>query len=216
MELLASHATAVVGWSLAIASTVTAWPQAVKLARTRNTNGISVRSVALATLTMVAWSAYTIRIGDVPAAASSVGPLSAWGTTLLLLIACKVPGAGRFALVTIAVSLIVIAVVFTPYWWIIGGAAAAGSAGWALPQLRTAFTTENLEGVSVTAFAAMAVENIGWIVYAVLTSTPAYAVGSSIQAPATAIIALKAARSYPSGGPTPAPDLRQQHCSMAR
>jgi len=195
MDFYLLDVTSIIGWSLALASTITAWPQAIKLARTRNTSGVDLRSVSLAALTMVAWSVYTLRIEDLPALASSLGPLTAWCATLFFLIWCKVKRAKLSAFILIFLSVIIVAISYSSLWWVVGTSAALGSACWALPQLRTAFVAEDLKGVSVSTYAALAVENLGWIIYAFLTSTPAYAVGSSVQAPATAIIALKAFRS---------------------
>jgi uncharacterized protein with PQ loop repeat len=185
------------GWSLALVAILTAWPQSFRLLRTGVATGVDPRTAALALLTMIAWAGYTINLTDIPAFVSSVGPLLAWLTTLITLVLFRVDGALRSLTLAGVLACALIFMAFTPAWSILGGIAALGSACWALPQLRTAFTVNRIDGVSIASYIAMAVENVGWILYAILTSTPAYAVGASIQAPATALIAWKALGSRP-------------------
>ncbi len=184
--------TAGIGWTLAIVAIATAWPQTYRLVRTRVPHGVDPRTAGLAALTMVAWTGYTVNLGDIPAVVSSIGPLLAWATTLITLVALGTRGALVSLIWTTCAAGALTVLACTPAWGVLGAIAAAGSAGWAIPQLRTAFTATRLDGISITAYAAMALENVGWILYAFLTSTPAYAVGASIQAPATAFIAWKA------------------------
>ena len=77
--------TALIGWALAIASTLTELPQSIKLFRSRDSEGVSTITVALAAVTMAVWSAYTFQLRDWPALGSSLGPLLAWGGSLVLL-----------------------------------------------------------------------------------------------------------------------------------
>jgi len=190
-----AHLTSVLGWFLATVAILTAWPQAIRLIRTRNSDGVNATTAGFACLSMIAWSGYTYRLGDTPALISSVGPLAAWCTTLVMLVSLKAPDAVRTVLKITPVAVGLLLLSASSSWAWTGGIAAAGSALWALPQLRTALTVKRLEGVSIVSYTAMAAENVGWILYAILTATPAYAAGASIQAPATALIALKARRS---------------------
>lgn len=52
--------TALIGWALAIASTLTVLPQSIKLFRSRNSEGVSTITVGLAAV----WSAYTYQLRD--------------------------------------------------------------------------------------------------------------------------------------------------------
>lgn len=185
--------TALLGSSLAVAATVTAWPQTVRLARTRVTAGVDPRTVVLALITMQAWTGYTLRLGDWPAFASSVGPLLAWSATLGLLVRYRQDQARRYAWYAAVAALVVTAWTCTPAWAALGYLAGLGSAAWALPQLKTALSHQPLHGVSIPAYLLIAAEDAGWLAYAILTKTPAYALGALVQGPACAWIAVRAA-----------------------
>jgi uncharacterized protein with PQ loop repeat len=179
------------GWGLAIASTVTVVPQAVRLYRTGDKTGISLPTVALATGTMALWCVYTFAESDWPAFGSSLGPLLAWGAILLRLARAGVTrqllwsSAAALAFVTIGTAAGVAHL-----------AAASGSLLWALPQAIESVRTKDLQGVSALSYAAIAAENGGWVVYAAGTGRWAYAVAPLAQAPLAVLIAWRAARSH--------------------
>lgn len=185
--------TAFIGSLLAVAATVTAWPQAIRIMRTRIIAGVNAHTVFIALVTMEVWACFTFRREDWPAFASSIGPLLAWCTTLGFLGKHGHPLASRYGWGAFAIGAGVLAIAATPVWSLLGYAAGIGSAVWALPQLRTALGHEPLHGVSIPGYLLLTAENAGWIVYAILTATPAYAIGSLVQGPACAIIAGRAA-----------------------
>jgi len=76
---------AILGWALAMAATFTAMPQLVHLAK-GNRVGIEPLTPAIASVTMVSWIIFTAAKRDLPAFASSLGPLIIWAITLALLI----------------------------------------------------------------------------------------------------------------------------------
>jgi len=186
--------TSMLGWSLAIAATLTAWPQTVKIIKTKNVTGVNPYTTMTASITMVAWSLYAGRLGDIPALSSALGPLAAWGVTLTLLVKHRTPGARHALAATLGSAAILGALGTSSHWTLLAWICGIGSASWALPQLVTAASRTELTGVSVTAYVAMTLENIGWIAYAYLTHTPAYAVGAAVQTPILAYIALRAHR----------------------
>lgn len=187
-----SPVTVAVGSILAVAATVTSWPQTIRILRTKITTGVSSPTASMATITMFAWGAYTFRLQDWPAFASSVGPFASWLFTLILLAVHHDPYARRHLLYNVVAWSALIAITCTPWWEIVGWGAGVGSALWTLPQLRIALSRQPLHGVSIPAYALLTAENAGWIVYAILTQTATYALGPVIQGPTCALIAWRA------------------------
>lgn len=179
--------TAIIGWVLAIASTVTVLPQSIKLFRSRNSEGVSTVTVALAAATMAVWSTYTFKLRDWPALGSSLGPLVAWGCSLVLL--AKINRSWRVLLLVFGVCGVLLPILSVQ---LLGIFAAAGSTLWAIPQLKVALSKVSLTGVSSLAYIFIAIENIGWIVYGLLTGHLMYVVAPLVQAPVALIIAIKA------------------------
>jgi uncharacterized protein with PQ loop repeat len=185
--------TALLGWIIAAASSLTLLPILLRVLRTRDTTGVSAPTAGLASLAMLCWSGYTWSLRDWPAFASSVGPLAIWSTLLIALLALRRDAATlRIAAGTAATASVL--VIFAPSS-LLAVLAVAGSVGWALPQLRTAFSSAPLTGVSVPGYALVAAENLGWIVYGFATGHLAYVFAPAVQAPATALIAYRAHRS---------------------
>jgi len=179
--------TALLGWALAIASTLTVLPQTIKLLRSRNSEGVSTITVALATITMAIWSTYTYQLRDWPALGSSLGPLFAWGTSLILLSVINKSWKVIFAsLITCLLLLPILPTV------VLGICAAIGSTLWALPQLKVALSKVPLTGVSSLAYIFIAIENLGCIAYGLLTGHLMYIVAPVVQAPVAFLIAIKA------------------------
>lgn len=179
------------GWALAVASTLTVAPQAVRLARTGNSAGVSSTSAALGFATMLSWCHYTATIKDVPALASSLGPVVVWGY-----IASWVLLKQHTRAVSLQAAAAVSVAVFAAYFGVSQYAAVLGSLTWVLPQTYKSIKTRDLSGVSAIAYALVALENLAWIVYAVGTRTVAYAIAPLVQAPLSAIIAYRAATSH--------------------
>jgi uncharacterized protein with PQ loop repeat len=179
--------TAIIGWALAVASTATVLPQSIKLLRSRNSEGVSTVTVALASVTMAVWSTYTFQLRDWPALGSSLGPLLAWGGSLVLL--SIINKSRRIMIVAVGISALVLPFLSLT---LLGILAAAGSTLWALPQLKVALSKVPLTGVSALAYIFIAIENVGWIVYGLLTGHLIYLVAPLVQAPVALIIAIKA------------------------
>lgn len=189
----------ILGWALAIASSVAVWPQAIRALRTRDVTGLSLLATMAGACTVLAWCAYTLAIGDLPAFGSSIGPLAAWLVVLGVMCGVGVRGARRCVAGILALALvgaIVLARLGGDVVGWIGFLAAIGSIGWALPQLWTALRRGDLSGVSALAFGLIALESLGWLAYAAFTETMAYVPGSAVQLVAAAIIALQATRSH--------------------
>jgi uncharacterized protein with PQ loop repeat len=77
---------------------------------------------------------------------------------------------------------------------LLGILAAVGSTLWALPQLKVALSKVPLTGVSALAYIFIAIENVGWIVYGLLTGHLIYLVAPLVQAPVALIIAIKVSK----------------------
>jgi uncharacterized protein with PQ loop repeat len=179
------------GWSLAVASTLTVAPQAVRLARTGNSAGVSATSAALGFATMLSWCHYTATIKDVPALASSLGPAVVWGFVLSwVLIKEHTRSVSLQAAIAVSVAIIASYLGLSQY------AAVLGSLTWVMPQTYRSIKARDLTGVSATAYSLVALENVAWIIYAVGTRTVAYAVAPLVQAPLSAVIAYRAATSH--------------------
>lgn len=192
-------AVQILGWSLAVASTFTAIPQTYHIYKNKNYDGVSPSTPALAAVAMISWVVFTSLIGDLPALASSLGPLIAWAATLVALVYLKAPGAIKAALWMILLSCLLLlgAITKTIPTQLFGAAAAVGSILWALPQLVTSIKLkhESLAGISVLAYSFLALEAAAWILYAIGTKTPAYAAAPLLQLPACAAVAYLALKS---------------------
>lgn len=185
--------TALLGWVIAAASSLTLLPILIKVLRTKDTAGVSATTAALASLAMLCWTGYTWSLRDWPAFASSVGPLVIWSALLAALVALR-RDRGTLTAAAAAVLVALPLILFAPPA-LLAVFAVSGSVGWALPQLRTAFSATPLSGVSVPGYALVCCENIGWIVYGLATGHLAYIFAPAVQAPATALIAYRAHRS---------------------
>ena len=187
------------GWLLAISAIFTFWPQSLRLLRKKDASGVNPRSLAMVIVTYSAWSIYCLRIKDYPATLASISPLIAWIFSLYLLITLKVRTAVKWLSLSLALSFILILIGLSKYYNFIGLLAVIGTSIWALPQLKTAFTERELRGVSPLAYFAISAEHFGWIIYAILTKTPAYIFASGLALPATLTIAFRVFRSQRGG-----------------
>ena len=182
--------TTTLGWFLAVGATVTTAPQVIRILRTRETAGVSVTAAAAGVATMTAWSYFTAEIGDIPALASSLAPLLTWiGTLLSVAWLRRTPRVALYGFIAALLAFTLCSVGLAQQL------AVAGSIFWTLPQLRVALRDTNLGGVSVLAYALVAAENAGWILYALGTGTWAYAIAPLVQGPAAALIAYRTSRS---------------------
>ena len=188
--------TSILGWALAVLSAVSIWPQAVRSWRLHTVQGLSTSAVAAASSTMVVWLFYTYAIADLPAWAASAAALLALFVVLQVMLNVRQRGARRIAWLLVLVAAVSWFAYSAGWGYELGWVAGAGSALWTLPQLRTAFTQSDLRGVSVSAFALVALESLGWVVYGLMTDSPSYLIGPAVQLPSTTIIALRARRSH--------------------
>lgn len=181
--------TELLGWVLAVAATVTAAPQAVRVLRTRTVEGISPFTCVLGVATMTAWTWFTVSIADIPAVASSVGPLLCWSACVWGL--HRYGAEGRILRLCGAAGALTGLLCFAG---LAGTVAVTGSLCWALPQAYTALRAKDLSGVSRTAYLLLTAENAGWILYAVATSTWQYAVAPLVQGPAVYYVSRRVGR----------------------
>ena len=188
--------TSILGWALAVVSAVSIWPQAARSWRLRSVQGLSTSAVASASSTMIVWLFYTYAVVDVPAWMATAAALLALLVVLQVMVNIQQRGARRIVGLLLAVLALSWWAYSAGYGYQLGWIAGVGSALWTLPQLRTALTQADLRGVSVPAFALVAVESLGWVVYGLLTGSPSYLIGPSVQIPSTTIIAVRAWRSH--------------------
>jgi uncharacterized protein with PQ loop repeat len=180
-----------VGYMLALASTLTVVSIPVKLFKTRDREGVSYLTSALAFYSMVAWAGYTMNLGDIPAFFSSIGPMICWGLSLIgLSLASKRRGVLYYtsSLTILLSGLILVRLGST----ILSILAVGGSLLWSLPQLKKAFASDSLSGVSGVGYLLIFLENLGWVIYALLTRHYAYAFAPLIQGPSSLYIGIKA------------------------
>ena len=178
----------VLGWLLAASATAIVLPQLLRVLRTGLVEGVSLRACVLAILAMVAWSGFTLGRRDWPALASSLGPLCVWLACAALVARRR----GVVAPVVFATAAGTVAVVLAgTYATGFELLAVTGSLLWVVPQAWTAFRSQDLSGVSVTAYLLLATENLGWLRYAAHTSTIAYGVAPLVQLPLALIIAFR-------------------------
>lgn len=185
--------TALLGWAVALGSSLTLLPITGRVLLRRDSNGVSPTTAAVASLAMVAWSGYTLSLRDWPALVSSLGPLAIWTTLLAALVVLR---KDRLSVACLVVTIVVgvLMFIFVPAN-ILGVIAVGGSVIWSIPQLRTAFKHDSLTGVSATGYFLVFVENLGWGLYGIASGHLAYAVAPIIQGPAALAIAYRARRS---------------------
>ncbi len=183
----------ILGWALAIAATAIALPQLVQVLRTGRDEGVSLRTCTLAAASTFAWFGYTVGLADIPAVASSVGPMLAW-----LLCGIVVAHRRRVLLrygaeITLLITAVALAGTLLGAFRVL---AVGGSLLWVLPQVLSTFRQKDLSGVSVPAYVLLAVENAGWVLYAWGTRTPAYALAPLVQGPLALLIAIYTLRTH--------------------
>lgn len=188
--------TELLGWTLAILSAVSIWPQAVRSWRLHTVQGLSTTSVAAASSTMVVWLFYTYSVGDVPAWSATAAALLALLVVLQVMLNIEQRGAKRIVWLLLAVTAVAWLAYRAGLGYELGWVAGIGSALWMLPQLRSALTAPDLRGVSVPAFALVALESLGWAVYGGLTGSPSYLIGPAVQLPSASIIAWRTWRNH--------------------
>lgn len=199
---------AILGWSLALAATGIVVPQLVHVLRSKKDAGIALRTVVLATASLVAWMGFTLQQNDAPAFASSFGPFVVWAAVGLVVAARR----AQLLYVIAALSTAVVAVIYLGRTYdAFQFFAVVGSLCWIVPQVIAAVRTADLSGVSILAYGLLFAENAGWILYALATSTFAYAIAPIVQGPLALIVASMAYRSrrrvQRSAGSEPAPAL---------
>lgn len=183
------QAVAVLGWTLAALSALTVLPQLLRLRSTGSTAGVSATSAGLATATMWAWCVYTVEIRDLPALASSLAALLVWAAVLGVVLLRR-----RDQRSAILGGGVLLAVLLVPASGAAVLCATAGSLLWILPQALRTLRTGSLHAVSAGAYLLVLAENLGWLLYALLTDRPAYAVAPLVQVPLSALIAWRARR----------------------
>jgi len=177
---------ATLGWALAIAATFTAMPQLIHLAK-GNRVGIEPLTPTIACVTMVSWIIFTAAKQDLPAFASSLGPLIIWAITLALLSYHKVPN-WKLALI-LALSLTLALSIFRFFSIIpislFGTLSAIGSILWGIPQFIKVLRHRkiDLSGVSSLAYLLLALEGAAWILYSIGTGIIQYALAPTVQLP---------------------------------
>jgi len=182
--------TDIFGYLLAVASAVTIMPQAYHLLATKKTQGLSFSMSIMGVTTMCFWSFYTYNIKDWPAFASSILPLIIW-LLIFLGIALLSNNLSRKHLLPPFLLWSVIAVLtLSPLLKLYGIVAAFCSCLWALPQLYKIIKESHFAGVSFLAFFALGVENLCWVIYALLRGNPTYLYAPIIQGPAAFYIAF--------------------------
>ena len=181
--------TQILGWSLAVASTLTILPTPVKLYRKNSSAGVSLFTCFLATIAMLAWCFYTFSLRDYPALASSLGPLICWFATISIL-STKYKQSKAIAYLIALIPITALLILLPTK--VQGVIAVTGSLLWAIPQLKKAITHNDLSGVSILSYLFVALENLAWVVYALLTTHYAYAYAPMLQGPLAVLIAVKA------------------------
>ena len=170
-------------------------PQLIHLAK-GNRVGIEPLTPAIACVTMVSWIIFTAAKQDLPAFASSLGPLIVWAITLALLSYHKVPN-WNLAL-TLALSFTFILSILRIFHIVpvsfFGTISALGSTIWGIPQFVKVLRHRkvDLSGVSSLAYLLLALEGIAWILYAIGTGIIQYALAPLTQVPLFIAIAYYA------------------------
>jgi uncharacterized protein with PQ loop repeat len=185
-------ALTILGWLLAVLALCIVVPQLHRLYASGTHEGFSLRTASLASASCLAWVAYTVAEGDVPALASSLLPMFVWvacGT----IVSRRRDVFRRFYVTTGVLCATTLLSVLATGWFHV--MAVAGSLVWILPQVRSVLRSAHLPAVSAPAYILLFVENVGWIVYAFGTGRLAYMVAPLAQAPLAALVAFRASRS---------------------
>ena len=179
------------GYLLAVASAVTIAPQAYKIYKTKNTEGVSLHTSILGVSTMLFWCFYTAHIKDAPAFTSSIFPLFLW---LYIYYQVEKNNSVKINKYIYIPWFFIVILSFTPWVTSYGFIAGLGSALWSLPQAFTILKVEEYSGVSPLAYLALALENIGWVIYGLGVGNNIYLISPVFQMPVTFFIAYKSYR----------------------
>jgi uncharacterized protein with PQ loop repeat len=138
---------------------------------------------------MWAWCCYTWVERDIPAFASSVGPLIVWVGVVTVVVFHRRDA--RSVLYSAGAVAFMALTLFSGYAMHI---ATIGSVVWIIPQGVAALRSEHLGGVSAAAYMLIFFENVGWILYGVSVGRYVYAVAPVVQIPMSVAIVLRSRR----------------------
>lgn len=180
LRRLTMSALTVLGTSAAVASISSAWPQAVRLVRTRTPDGVSLATALMGVIGCATWLTYGALKVD---AAQLITNAVCLGSALIVAFVVARETAARRAPLLLACAA-----------WAVFAAGAAVAAGPAaigllatglglvsrLPQVRLALTATNLRGLSPAACAMAICASTAWLMYALVAGDTTVAISSSI------------------------------------
>jgi uncharacterized protein with PQ loop repeat len=184
---------------LAVAASIAfVWPQVVRLARRRDTDGVSALSALWACAAYTLWTAYGIR-ADLPAITVANAQLAVGFAIVLVLVARFGPVDRRLLPATVVVAAVVLTVsVAAPAAGPGVLAVVVGSSAF-LPQAWVALRVEDLSGVSVATYLLVAAASACWLGFGIAEADPIVIVPSMLIIPVALTVAIRADRSHRRG-----------------
>ncbi len=169
------------------------WPQAVRLLRTRDTQGISPVGALWAMAGFTLWSAYGLDRALAPIWFANGQALVGFAIVLglRLRLGDPVPGFAPRAAIATVVVLVVAIVAPAP---VVGIAALVIAATGYLPQALVAWRAVDVSGVSPATYVLLALSGTLWIIYGVLRRDMLVITPNLLIVPTATVIAVRALR----------------------
>lgn len=186
--------TAVFGTIAVVSVLFFAWPQVLRLRRTRDAAGVSMVGALWALAGFSLWTIYGLDQHLAPVVAADGQAVV--GFVAVLALAWRFGGrAPRLPLYAIGTALaLCVAGLALPATVVGVTAILIGSTGY-LPQARLALRGGDLTGISVATYAMIAGSGLLWITYGALLHNPIVAAPNFLIVPTAAVIAVRTARS---------------------
>lgn len=191
-ELLRSvELSEVFGWAAVVVGLLGAWPQVLRVLRTRSTEGVSWLSAVLGTLCMAVWLGYGVVVADHVQVANNLLALLAAGTLCALLLAYARPRVLPALSLVVGVAGVVLAA------WLgagaVGLAVAASSLSIArmVPQVRLALGSSELFGLCPWSTLLGLLAAVLWLGYGLVVTDVAVTVTSFVAAGLYTVVTLR-------------------------
>jgi uncharacterized protein with PQ loop repeat len=176
-------AIGVLGWVLAAATVAPELVQLRRGSRVRSHEGISPLTVATTMVVFAWWLSYSFKLSVWPAVVTDLTAL------LLAVMHARVVRVLSNAWL-LAIGAVAVLGAALPVW-VLGAVATVGSATRGMPQLRKAWRSQELSGVSAGYWALQAASSTGWLVYGLAVGAPWLGAFALAAAPVSSAICVR-------------------------
>ncbi len=178
--------TELFGWFAAVSSAARSLPQLVRTARAPSASGgVSAAGAAFVGINALSWTFWSAPAGVLPVLFSSVTTAAGFLAVSWLLRA-SLPRRDRVVLAVALSGYVAVGLLFGPTG--LGYAGSVGSSVQFVPQALRTLRSGDGSGVAPGTYALAAVNEIGWLVYAVLSGLPLVAAPYLLRLPVSLLL----------------------------